>query len=111
VNAHAKAPDLDAAPDVDHALHLALTWVKAGWMSLVVIDWRTRRMFRDGQQVSCHTETAVNALSAMGLVFEPRSSECLALTGAGAQRLADWDARLMGIPEVTKDPSSEDMTS
>lgn len=110
-----KPIDLDTPTEIDRVLHTALTWVKAGYLTRVTLDWsgchragppsdrrdvRTHRIFRDGRPVSVLTEIAVTTLAQLNLVFVPDGSERIELTGSGRLQLADWDAQLMGEPEA-----------
>jgi hypothetical protein len=82
-----------SAAKVDPVLHLALTWVKAGWLTIEG-DWRNQRIHRNGRRVSDLTELAINGMYETHVTMNRMGN--IRLTNAGARLLAEWDAQVMG---------------
>lgn len=77
---------------VDPVLHLALTWAKAGWLTIEG-DWRNQRVHRNGRQVSDLTELAINGMHETYVTMARYGR--IQLTDAGVELLAQWDAQVM----------------
>lgn len=90
--------------ELDHLMHLVLTWADRGLLTMSD-DWRNRRVQLLGNRVSEAAEMSANNLYLQGLIMVVNSAAFLLPTGAirtteaGRLQLAKWDIQAAGVAE------------